>query len=196
MIPHPGRGMKAHITGGRWKGRALLVPPGVRATEAKVRQALGNILGQVLEGARVLDAFAGSGAIGFEALSRGAAFVAFLDDGPDAVLAIRDNLARLGADAPRDAWRVVQMDVVRGLRELAASEPPFDVIVLDPPYRSEEGKKALNGIVQCAILAPAGIVAVEHHQRTVLPPAIDPLRQFKRHRYGDTVLSFYRAASP
>ncbi|MBI2104950.1 MAG: 16S rRNA (guanine(966)-N(2))-methyltransferase RsmD [Candidatus Omnitrophica bacterium] len=190
------RSAKIYLTGGRWKGRALLVPPGVRATEAKVRQALGNILGPVLEGARVLDAFAGSGAIGFEALSRGAAFVAFLDESPEAVLAIRDNLARLGRDAPRSAWRVMQMDVVRGLRELAESEPPFDVIVLDPPYRSEEGKKALNGIAQYAILAHAGIVAVEHHQRTVPPPAVGPLRQFKRHRYGDTVLSFYRAASP
>ena len=187
--------MKVHLTGGRWKGRALIVPSGVRATEAKVRQALGNILGPVFDGARVLDAFAGSGAIGFEALSRGAAFVAFLDADPEAVLAIRDNLARLGTEVPRSAWRVVQMEVVRGLAELAASEPPFDVIILDPPYRSEEGKKALNSVVQCAILAPAGLVVLEHHQRTVPPPAVGPLRQFKRHRYGDTVLSFYRAAS-
>ena len=186
--------MKVHLTGGRWKGRALVVPAGVRATEAKVRQALGNILRPVLEGARVLDAFAGSGAVGLEALSRGAAFVAFLDESPEAVLAIRDNLARLGGEAPRSAWRVVQMDAVRGLRELAASEPPFDIVVLDPPYRSEEGKKALNSVVQYAILAPAGIVAIEHHQRTVPPPALGPLRQFKRHRYGDTVLSFYRTA--
>jgi len=182
------------ITGGRFKGRSLVTPPGIRATEAKVRQALWNILGPVLSGARVLDAFAGSGALGLEALSRGAAFVAFLDSAAEAIISIRDNLARFGAEVPRSAWRVLHLDVTRGIRELAESEMPFDVILFDPPYRTDEGKKALNSVVRYAILAPTGIVAIEHHQRTVLPPAIGSLHQFKRHRYGDTVLSFYRAA--
>ena len=182
------------ITGGQFKGVSLTTPATLRATEAKVRQALGNILGEVLRGARVLDGFAGSGALGFEALSRGAAFVAFVDSNPDAVVSIRDNLERLATEAPRAAWRVVHMDLERGVAELARSEPPFDLVLLDPPYRTDEGKKALNAIVQCAILAPTGIVVVEHHQRTVLPASVGPLQQFKRHRYGDTVLSFYRSA--
>ena len=182
------------LTGGRWQGMILKTPPALRPTEAKVRQALGNILGSVFESSRVLDGFAGSGSLGFEALSRGAAFTAFVESDTDAVLNIRDNLERLSPELPREAWRVVHLEFERSLAQLAKAEAPFDLVFLDPPYRSDEGKKALNALVQYAILADAGIVVVEHHQRTVLPEAVGPLRQFKRHRYGDTVLSFYRSA--
>ena len=182
------------VTGGQFKGLSLTTPRHIRATESKVRQALFNILGPHLVGARFLDTFAGSGALGLEALSRGAAFVAFIEQDTDAILCIRDNLARLDAELPREAWRVVHLDVERGLRQLASAEPPFDLIVCDPPYHSAEGKKALNTVVECAMLAPTGIVVVEHDQRTVLPPGVGPLRHYKRHRYGDTVLSFYQAS--
>ena len=180
------------ICGGAFKGLSLSTPRHIRATETKVRQALYNILGQVIEGARVLDAFAGSGALGLEALSRGAAFAAFIESDTEAVLCIRENLERLAPDLPRDAWRVLHLDVERGLRQLAAVEPPFDVVLLDPPYRAEDGKKALNTVVDCAILAAGGIVVIEHDQRTVLPSGIGPFHQSRRHRYGDTVLSFYQ----
>ena len=182
----------ASITGGELKGVRLVVPPKIRATEAKVRLALFNILGDFIEGARVLDGFAGSGALGLEALSRGAAFAAFIDSDADSIIALRDNLAQLDQDVPRQAWRVMQAPIEAGMRELSRTELPFDVIVLDPPYRSEEGKKALNSVVQYAMLAPAGIVGIEHDQRTVFPSTIGPLQQYKQHRYGDTVLSFYR----
>ncbi|MBI3996392.1 MAG: 16S rRNA (guanine(966)-N(2))-methyltransferase RsmD [Candidatus Omnitrophica bacterium] len=183
------------ITAGEWKGIELASPRQIRATEAKVRQALFNILGETVDDARVIDGFAGSGAIGFEALSRGAAFVAFIESDTDAVLCIRENLAKFEAQLPREAWRLLHLDVERGLRQLAMNEPPFDLIVLDPPYRTDEGKKALNAVVDCAILAPTGIVVVEHDQRTILPASIGPLHQCKRHRYGDTVLSLYQAGS-
>jgi 16S rRNA (guanine(966)-N(2))-methyltransferase RsmD len=185
----------SRITGGLFKGRTLLIPPQIRATEAKVRQALFNILGQTLQGARVIDAFAGSGALGFEALSRGASFVAFIDSDPEAILSIRDNLARLERELPRSAWRVLHLDVERGLRQLAKDERPFDVIFFDPPYRTEEGKKALNTVVEYAMLAAAGLAVVEHDRRTVLPPSIGLLQQRTQHRYGDTVLSFYQWAA-
>jgi 16S rRNA (guanine966-N2)-methyltransferase len=184
--------MRSRITGGQFKGLSLVMPRQIRATEAKVRQALYNILGSSIEGARVLDGYAGSGALGFEALSRGAAFVAFIESDTEAVMSIRDNLARLGSELPRSAWRLLHLEVERGLRQLAEAERLFDIVLFDPPYRTEEGKKALNAVVECAILAPAGLVAMEHHQRTVLPRSVGPLQQYKRHRYGDTVLSFYR----
>ena len=174
----------------------LVAPRQIRATEAKVRQALFNILGPSIEGARVVDGFAGSGALGLEALSRGAAFVAFIDVDPMAALSVRDNLERMARDLPRGAWRVVQWDVERGLRQLAKDERPFDVILFDPPYGSDEGKKALNTVVGCAMLAPSGIVVLEHDPRTTLPSSIGPLQQRTRHRYGDTVLSFYQVADP
>lgn len=181
------------VTGGQFKGLSLATPPHIRASESKVRQALFNIFGPEIVGARFLDAFAGSGALGCEALSRGAAFVAFIEEDIEAILCIRDNLARLDAELPREAWRVIHLDVERGLRHLASAEPPFDLIVCDPPYRTDEGKKALNTVVECAMLAPTGIAVIEHDQRTVLPPGVGPLKQYKRHRYGDTVLSFYQA---
>ena len=181
-----------HILGGQFKGLSISTPRQIRATEAKVRQALFNILGQAIEGARVLDAFAGSGALGLEAFSRGAAFVAFIESDTEAILSIRENLERLAAEVSREAWRILHLDVERGLRQLATMEPPFDVILLDPPYRTEEGKKALNTVVDCAILAPTGLLVIEHDQRTAFPPSVGSLSQWKRHRYGDTVLSFYR----
>ena len=189
MKPHT-----VHISGGQFKGLRLNVPPQIRATGSKVRQALFNILSPVVDGARVLDGFAGSGALGLEALSRGARYVAFIDSEPDAVIAIRDNLARMGQEVPPNAWRVVHAPIDRGLRHLAELEQPFDIILLDPPYQSREGKKALNTVVECVMLAPAGIVALEHDQRTMVPSTIGPLRQQKRHRYGDTVLSLYWAS--
>ncbi|OGX28348.1 MAG: 16S rRNA (guanine(966)-N(2))-methyltransferase RsmD [Omnitrophica WOR_2 bacterium RIFCSPHIGHO2_02_FULL_67_20] len=180
------------ITGGVWKGLVLAAPRTLRATEAKVRQALFNILGQAIEGARVLDGFAGSGALGLEALSRGAAFAAFVEADTEAVLCIRQNLDRLGQDLPRGAWRILHLELERGLRQLSAAELPFDLICFDPPYRSDDGRKALNALGEYAILAPAGIVAIEHHRRTELPASVGTLHQWKQHRYGDTVLSFYR----
>ena len=181
------------IAAGQFKGLTLTAPKEVRATEVKVRQALFNILGPSIEGARVVDGYAGSGALGLEALSRGAAFVAFIESDTEAVLSIRDNLARIEAELPRSTWRLLHLEADRGLQELAKTEPPFNVILLDPPYRSDEAKKALNAVAGCAMLAPAGIIAIEHDRRTELPSSIGPLRQCKRHRYGDTVLSFYQA---
>ena len=180
------------ISAGLFKGRTLQTPPGIRATETKVRQALYNILGSFVEGARVIDGFAGSGSLGLEALSRGAAFAAFIESDTEAVLCLRDNLERLGGELQREVWRVVHFDAERGLRQLAKTEPPFDLILLDPPYRTEEGKKALNTIVECAMLAPAGMLVIEHDRGTSLPSVIGPVQQWKQHRYGDTVLSFYR----
>ena len=180
------------ISAGAFRGFVLTVPRQIRATESKVRQALFNILGSAIEGARVMDGYAGSGAFGLEALSRGAAFVTFIEADTEAVMSIRDNLSRLGADVPRDAWRVVHLEMERGLPQVAKDERPFDVIILDPPYRTDEGKKALNSVVDCAMLAPTGLIIIEHDRRTDYPARVGPLQQCKRHRYGDTVLSFYQ----
>ena len=182
------------ITGGRFKGQHLVVPNPIRATQAKVRQALFNILGDAVIGARVLDGFAGSGAVGLEALSREAAFVAFVESDTDAVLSIRDHLRRMESEVPRDAWRVVHREIESGLRQVAKDEGPFDLIFFDPPYRSDEGKKALNVVVEYAMLRPSGFLVIEHERRALPPTSVGFLRQWKQHRYGDTVLSFYRPA--
>jgi 16S rRNA (guanine(966)-N(2))-methyltransferase RsmD len=185
----------ARISAGQFKGTPLRIPPAIRATEAKVRQALFNILANVLPGARIVDGFAGSGALGCEALSRGAAFVAFIESDTEAVMAIRENLERLAPEVSREAWQVLHLDIEQGLRALAQAGRPFDIVLLDPPYRSDGASLALNALGQYAMLAPAGLVVVEHDRRTAVPASIGTLRQETRHRYGDTVLSFYRLAA-
>ena len=183
------------ISGGLFRGITLSVPSALRPTEAKVRQAIFNILGDFVQDARVLDGFAGSGALGCEALSRGASFVAFIESDPEAMMAIRDNVTKIDPELPAHVTvRYVQLEVERGLRMLAKEKRPFDIILLDPPYRSPEAKNALNTVVECAILAPTGVMVIEHHRGTLLPATMGVLHQQKQHRYGNTVLSLYQAA--
>ena len=180
------------VLGGMFRGFQLDTPKAIRATESKVRQALFNILTGAVEGARVLDGYAGSGALGIEALSRGAAYVLFVEQDTDAILTIRDNLERLEREPDRGEWRVVHQDFERALQGLRGREAPFDLVLLDPPYRTDDVKKALNALAGCAMLAPAGVVVVEHEKRTELPSSIGPLQRRRQHRYGDTVLSLYQ----
>ena len=183
------------VGAGLFKGLTLATPKAIRATEGKVRQALFNILTGAVPGARVLDGYAGSGALGIEALSRGAAHVVFVEADTDAVLCIRDNLDRVAQAADCGTWRVVHRDFESALRGLAPVEAPFDLVLLDPPYRTDEAKKALNALVDCAMLARAGVVVIEHDQRTDMPVNLGPLQRSRQHRYGDTVLSLYQEAS-
>ncbi len=181
------------IMGGRFKGRLLSAPRGLRPTTGQVRQALFNILGEAVEGARVLDAFAGTGAVGLEALSRGAACVVFVESHSEALACLHDNLDRMAQELPERPWRVVHLEMARAIPVLAEAERSFDLIVLDPPYGSAEGKKALKDLVAYAILTNNGLVAFEHDRRTEPPSSVESLRLWKRHRYGETVLSLYRA---
>jgi len=181
------------ISGGYFKGRQLTAPKSVRATEDKVRQAFFNIIGPSIRGVRFLDGFAGSGAIGIEALSRGADFVVFIDSDAESALAIRDNIQQLSDEVSRESWQLMNDDMERSLAYLAKKQSRFDIVYFDPPYASDEAKKALIAIGGCAILDHAGLVVIEHDQRTAMPASSGSLRQIKQHRYGDTVLSLYQA---
>jgi len=184
----------ARIAAGFLKGLGLKIPRQVRATEGKVRQAIFNILGASVEGARVLDGFAGSGALGVEALSRGAREVLFLEADPVCVRVIGENVDRIPAETIPGRWRVVPGDVLRQLQRLAGQQDAFDVILLDPPYDAPHlGKKSLNTVAGCAILAPSGILCLEHARRNPPPPTAGALTLMKQHRYGETVLSFYNS---
>ena len=184
------------VTGGEWKGRGWEAPRSVRVTGAKVRQALFNILGSLTPGARMVDAFAGSGAVGIEALSRGASFVAFIESDDEAAWAIRGALERCSGERLPRRWRIVQRDADAGLRQLARDDGPFDIIFCDPPYADEAAKKVLNTVEGCAMLARTGWLIIEHHRRAVLPSSVGPLRQSGQRRYGGTVLSFYQSGVP
>lgn len=180
------------IAAGHLKGMALSSPRHIRATESKVRQAMFNILGAAVEGARVIDGFAGSGALGLEALSRGASEVVFLESHAECLNAIEQNLLRLRPDQVPGRWDVRPGDVFRSLTQLAGKGGPFDLILLDPPYEGPWGKKSLLVVAECGILNSAGVLCIEHALHGELPERIRHLAVVAQHRYGQTVLSFYR----
>lgn len=186
----------AYILAGALKGMRLAVPPHIRATEAKVRLALFNVLQAATEGARILDGCAGSGALGLEAASRGASSAVFVESDPRCLHAIRENLVRARVKGLQAPAEIVRADLIRGLRLLAGRGNVFDLMLLDPPYRDAVGKKALNTVAGCAMLAPAGILCLEHAARDVVPSEVGTLTLAKQHRYGGTVLSFYASRLP
>ena len=175
------------IVGGSLGGRVLRAPAGraTRPTSEKVREALFNILGSV-EGDHVLDLFAGSGALGIEALSRGAAHVTFVDAGKPALTAVRANLAQLGV---ADRAEVIAADAVATAARLVPATP-WRLVFVDPPYASELAQKAILALPP-AHLAPGAVVVIEHDRRNAPPDALGSLLRTDQRRYGDTMISFF-----
>ena len=180
------------IIAGSHKGRSLKAPKGldVRPTGARVKQTLFDILAPRLPGCRFLDAFAGSGGIGFEALSRGAARVVMIDASAAAVAAIRENLEVLGGDGGR--VQVFRQDTRIGLAALADTGVRFHIVFLDPPYDSDLYEPTLEQVAEMRLLEPDGLVVAEHFHKTPLPETIGGLFRYRQVRVGDHLLSFYR----
>lgn len=174
------------IIAGVHRGRALRAPRGAetRPTSDRVREALFSILGE-MAGLRVLDLFAGSGALGLEALSRGAAAVDFVDRSPAAIEAVRANLAGLGLAAP--THRADAGAYLRNAREAARQ---YDLAFLDPPYRRAAGLGTELSTALVPVLAPGARVVTESDRRSPLELAI-PLADERR--YGDTLIRIHRS---
>jgi 16S rRNA (guanine966-N2)-methyltransferase len=173
------------IVAGRWGGRRLSSPKGAttRPTADRVREALFSILGGRVEGARVLDLFAGSGALGLEALSRGAAEATFVDAAPAAIAAVRANLEALGGEA-----EVRRADAVRFLRAASGQARHYDLVLLDPPYRlaARLGRELSEALP--AVLAHDALVVSESDRRA--PLSLD-LTVTDERRYGDTLIRIH-----
>jgi len=178
------------VIAGIARGTRLVAPKGldVRPTLDRVREALFGILAPRLEGARFLDLFAGTGANGVEALSRGAAAAVFADSDDRSLEAIRRNLeaTRLAARA-----RVVLLALPKGLSTLAAREQPFDIVFADPPYDFSQYADLLGGIRAESLLAADGILVVEHATRVDLGADWGGFARGRCRAYGDTALSFF-----
>lgn len=173
------------VVAGTHRGRRLVAPPGsaTRPTSDRVREALFSVLGASVQGARVLDLFAGSGALGIEALSRGAERAVFVDSSPKAISAVRANLAALGIEAD-----VRPIEARAALRAASTRDEAYDLVFLDPPYRraAELGRELSEGL--SAVLAPGARVVTESDRRA--PLEIDlPLADERR--YGDTVIRIH-----
>ena len=182
----------ARIIGGEGKGRRLKAPRGLatRPTGARVRQTLFDILAPRLPGCRFLDAFAGAGAVGLEALSRGAALVVLVDAAAGAVAAMRANASLLAKTGGR--VRIVRQDARVALAAFADAQERFDVVYLDPPYQSDVYEASLEQAGRRGLLAEHGIVVAEHFHKRALPERIGDLTRSREVRVGDHRLSFYR----
>lgn len=184
------------IVGGKMGGRRIAAPPGkhTRPTSERVREGIFNVLHSLLglEGARVLDLFAGSGALGIEALSRGAAHVTLVESHGRTAGLIKANLKRLGSDAR--AARVVTAPVEGWL---AKSKPAaqFSLVLLDPPYDYPGHDRLLALLANAPAVAGDALIVLETGLDPSLapPPSLDPIQT---KRYGDTQVSFFRKISP
>jgi len=169
--------------------RQLKTLPGLatRPTPARVREALFNIWQGEIEGCRWLDLCAGSGAMGAEALSRGAAFVWGIEQSARACAVIRQNWQRIAR--PPQEFQLIQGDVVQQLKKLPGQK--FDRIYFDPPYSSDLYQPVVAAIADYELLALRGEMAVEHHPQRPLAEIVS-LQVFRQKVYGNTALTFYR----
>ena len=179
------------ITGGAARGVSLKPPsaPGVRPTTDRVRGALFNLLApRGIEGTVVADLFAGTGSLGIEALSRGAAHASFVECDRRQAADIRANLRAAKA---QDRAAVLQADARRAVERL---EGAYDVVLMDPPYRDPFPARLVERIAERGLLAPDAVVVVGHPSRAAAPAQCGPLTLTQDRRYGDSSLAFYEAA--
>jgi len=182
------------IIAGTFKSRRLKTLPGAatRPTSDRLRETLFNVLGASVRGAVFADAYAGSGAVGIEALSRGAEFVYFLESHRAAVRVIEANLKSLGLE---EGYEILALDVLAGLRSLEQRGVLFDAVFLDPPYKeTAEYRRTLALLSDSKLLAPGAVVIAEHHRKLALAEKFGTLARFRVLRQGDSSLSFYRSA--
>jgi len=177
--------VRMRVIAGALKGRRLKTPtwPGLRPTSDKLRETLFNIIAPRVAGARVLDGFAGTGAIGIEAISRGAAHVTFVEQDRRAQELITDNLAHCGI---ADGYAMIRASVARALTGLRAES--FDIMTFDPPYGYPPGA-TLDAAAER--VAPHGLLVLEHARRDVAPESAGRLARTRQVISGDSVLSFY-----
>jgi 16S rRNA (guanine(966)-N(2))-methyltransferase RsmD len=182
------------VISGSAKGRRLatLHSWALRPTPDRVREALFNILGASIVDARVLDLFAGSGAIGLEALSRGAHSVVFIERHAPACRLITKNVCLCGLDAAATVW---QDDVLEAIPALKSRGARFELIFLDPPYQASLVEDTLKQLGDGVLLASAGVVVAEHFFKRRLQERYGQLRGSRLARFGDVALAFYRHAS-
>jgi len=184
------------ISAGRWKGRRLEVPPGARPTAARAREALFDILGERVAGARFLDLHAGSGAVGFEAVSRGAARAVLVDLD---VEAMRSNAERLSAG---DTIEILASDADRAIRFLGGRGESFDVVFSDPPYAGAgEGAPGVSEAGEAArasgLVAVGGILVLQRDAGPDggSPPVPSGFTRLPQRRYGRNVFEFFARTS-
>jgi 16S rRNA (guanine966-N2)-methyltransferase len=182
------------VIAGKYRSR-VLKGPGVlkiRPTSDRLRETLFNVLGPAIEGSLFIDAFAGTGAMGIEAISRGASETIFLESYGKAVQLIQRNLESLEIQSAE----VIHADVIAGLEKIASRRVVADFIFVDPPYeKTLEYPRVLDFLDRSDLIAARGVVVVEHYSKTSLPQRFDRLERTRVLEQGDASLSFFRLAA-
>ncbi len=183
------------IISGRFRGRRLKGPRGtdLRPTSDRLKESLFNIIGLSVSGSIVADIFAGTGAIGLEALSRNAEEVVFIESNREAAQLIRQNAALCGVAS---GYRILQADVFTSLRTLAREGFTADIAFLDPPYHWGPYEDLIETLFSAGIAGSGSRVVVEHHRKAALPESGPGFRLVRTVRQSDKCLSFYQAAEP
>jgi 16S rRNA (guanine(966)-N(2))-methyltransferase RsmD len=176
------------IIAGALKGRRIEAPKweGLRPTSDRLRETLFNVLAPRIEGARFLDAYAGTGAVGIEALSRGASHVTFVEQDPRAARLIEQNLARCGV---RDRYAIIRAGFAGASQRL---DGPFEIVFLDPPYGGAELIASLE--TAAPLISDNALLVVEHARRDAAPEQIGGLVRMRELVQGDSALAFYRVS--
>jgi 16S rRNA (guanine(966)-N(2))-methyltransferase RsmD len=181
------------IVAGSAKGRALAGPKTtskhIRPTADRVRETIFNVLGQWLEEQKVLDLYAGTGALGLESVSRGAPKAVLVDSDREALALCRANTDTLGFGARVE---ILAQPVERALEVLGRRGDKFQLIFADPPYAARVVETVLEGIARSKVLAPGGTVVVEHDKREAAPESHEGFERVDQRRFGDTLVSLFR----
>jgi 16S rRNA (guanine966-N2)-methyltransferase len=178
------------IISGRFKGHKLVSfeEGHIRPTTDRVKESVFNILSSVLDGARVLDLFSGTGNLGLEALSRGAHKVDMVEKSPRSIKIIMKNLDKLKVED--DEIKVHQSDALDFVKEYKGD--PYDLILIDPPFPSKVCHEILNEIAMSPVASPSSWIVIEHSKQESLDSEIGTLRCVDTRRYGDKIASFYK----
>jgi 16S rRNA (guanine(966)-N(2))-methyltransferase RsmD len=183
------------VIAGKYRSRIIKMPKGlkIRPTKDRIREALFGIIGEHAIEARVLDVFAGSGAFGIEALSRGAKRAVFVDNDIRCIKTIRQNLKDLHIYENNNL--ILRINAFRAFSMLEERGELFDIVFLDPPYYKDMAKKSLIKLIRHDILHPPCLIIAEHHKNDILPKELDVLTSCRTVCYGDICLSFYKVKS-
>jgi 16S rRNA (guanine966-N2)-methyltransferase len=183
------------ILSGKLKGKNFYMPSGIRPTQGLTRKAIFDLLGHDLSGVDFLDLFAGSGAVGLEAISHGAQFVTFVEKDAKCLETIEENLRILGLQnrlEDKIRYEILTYDAFPSLKLLDKRGKKFHAVFLDPPYGEGLAKKALKSLVAYDILHPDCYIIAEHSKREILPESEGRFFLIKQRNYGKACLSVYK----
>lgn len=184
------------IVAGSARGRVLAAPKSddvIRPTADRVRQTLFNVIGQSCEGLTVLDLFAGTGALGLEAVSRGALKAVLVDRGVEALSLCRTNTQALRFE---ERVEIIPADALAAIRSLGKQGRVFELVFSDPPYAMTAGVSVLQALAEAKIVAEGGLAVIEHGQAEALPERVGPFERIDERGSGAAVVAIFRLTTP